>query len=552
MSDVNITEVRLLNVPIESDYKITLWFPDKTSQENYFKGKVISNGVFTDLSYQRKDHFIRIPLHFDDAIKCNYVMYQNKAYSNKWFYAFVKDVKYVDDGRSDIYIETDCMQTWLGDYTVKPSFVEREHVSDDTIGIHTYPENLETGEYIAMDRDFVDLFSDYYLVIATTEKVSEMGSTSQTRPSGMTNGIYSALRYYVAKMDSLKSTQDIDYILHGFYGRDEAIATMFIAPAFLVEHLEDGTDDLPYDTFQNTGEIEIKCKYVSNKTMNAVERTVTQSRYTSLDGYVPRNNKLYVYPYSYLLVSNNAGGSAIYMYEKWSDPSSAAFKIFGVLTPGCSVTMIPVNYNGVDMNVDEGINLGKFPIVNWTSDIYTNWLTQNSINIGTDSMMAIGKVIGGLDMAIASGGSGALMGGGLMLNGVTSIMDIAGTNYQHSMMPDQAKGNLNCGDVSTAMGYNTYHFYQMCVKKEYAAIIDSIFDMYGYKVNRVKTPNVNRRKRYWYTKTVDVNIDGSIPNKDLQVIRNCYNNGITFWKYSDSNIGAYPDGKTSALNNPIV
>ena len=30
---------------------------------------------------------------------------------------------------------------------MKPSFIEREHVSDDTIGIHTVPEGLETGPY---------------------------------------------------------------------------------------------------------------------------------------------------------------------------------------------------------------------------------------------------------------------------------------------------------------------------------------------------------------------------------------------------------------------
>jgi hypothetical protein len=54
--------------------------------------------------------------------------------------------------------------------------------------------------------------------------------------------------------------------------------------------------------------------------------------------------------------------------------------------------------------------------------------------------------------------------------------------------------------------------------------------MFGYKVNRVKVPNKAHRSRFWYTKTIDVNIDGNIPNNDLQVIKNCYNNGITFWR----------------------
>ena len=54
--------------------------------------------------------------------------------------------------------------------------------------------------------------------------------------------------------------------------------------------------------------------------------------------------------------------------------------------------------------------------------------------------------------------------------------------------------------------------------------------MFGYKVNIVKTPAKAHRSRYWYTKTIDVNIDGAIPSKDMQVIKDCYNRGITFWR----------------------
>ena len=77
----------------------------------------------------------------------------------------------------------------------------------------------------------------------------------------------------------------------------------------------------------------------------------------------------------------------------------------------------------------------------------------------------------------------------------------------------------------------------MC-KEQYAKIIDNYFDMFGYKVNRVKKPSAGHRENYWYTKTIDVNIDGAIPQKDLQKIKDCYNNGITFW-YTPANIGNY-------------
>ena len=64
-------------------------------------------------------------------------------------------------------------------------------------------------------------------------------------------------------------------------------------------------------------------------------------------------------------------------------------------------------------------------------------------------------------------------------------------------------------------------------------VIDKYFDMFGYKVNRVKLPNKAHRGRWWYTKTIDVNIDGAIPNDDLNKIKDVYNKGITFWRNSD-------------------
>ena len=133
MPNINITEVRLLAVPLENDYKHTLYFATKQEQINFFKSKTIR--IFSNFSYQRKDNVIRVPdiddngntTTYDGLVLggANYVMYKNAHYSNKWYFAFITELKYVDDGRTDIVIETDCIQTWLFDYTVKKSFVER-------------------------------------------------------------------------------------------------------------------------------------------------------------------------------------------------------------------------------------------------------------------------------------------------------------------------------------------------------------------------------------------------------------------------------------------
>ena len=111
------------------------------------------------------------------------------------------------------------------------------------------------------------------------------------------------------------------------------------------------------------------------------------------------------------------------------------------------------------------------------------------------------------------------------------------------MIPPQTQGNINCGDVVTSANNNTSHYYHMSIKKEFAKIIDGYFNMFGYKVNVVKVPNKNHRSNYWFTKTIDVNITGSIPMNDMNKIKACYNNGITFWKNA-SNIKNYSVSNT--------
>ena len=61
-------------------------------------------------------------------------MYKNENYSNKWFYAFITGMRYINDNVTEISIATDVFQTWQFDLIYKQSFIEREiiPVADDT------------------------------------------------------------------------------------------------------------------------------------------------------------------------------------------------------------------------------------------------------------------------------------------------------------------------------------------------------------------------------------------------------------------------------------
>lgn len=543
MANQYISKVYLLDVPLENDYKHTLYFTSKETQHEYFRGQVKKS--YTDFSYQRKDNVIRVPEHIDNLYICNYVMYQNSAYSNKWFYAFITNMKYINDGTTEIQIETDAIQTWMFDYEVKQSFVEREHAYTDEIGDNLLDEGLELGEMECIhyhnDNNFDELVTDMcYVITATKQPEVDIADTTKlaNAQGKLYNGIFSGCEYrrYDTPYDIITALNK-----YAEYGASDSITGIFMCPKFLAPTEVEGVSNIKDSLLPES-----------------YETYFGMQNFISKYEYVPRNKKLLTYPFNYLIASNNQGSDVIYRYENFEDATNMGFVIRGALAPGGSIRMVPKEYNGCEENELEGINLGKFPICNWTNDMYTNWLTQNSINVAgmrvdSDQMNVAGSVLSSM-MQVASGiglmasGGGALAGAGMIASGlgsgVSGITNAVMQQKQHKLIPPTSAGNLNSGDVVTSSGKNTFHFYHMSVKYNQAMLIDMYFQMYGYKTNLVKVPSKAHRKEWWFTKTIDVAIEGAIPMIELNKIKSIYNNGVTFWR----NPGAF---KNYGLPNPI-
>ena len=140
------SDVYLLKVPLEINDINQLTFSNATTQHNYFNS--LPKIGLDNFTYQRKDGTIRYGAQFDSLLTYNYVMYRNDAFSNKWFYAFITGMEYLNDNVTAISIKTDTWQTWQFDLTFKPVLIDREHTNNDTIGANTLPEDLELGEFV--------------------------------------------------------------------------------------------------------------------------------------------------------------------------------------------------------------------------------------------------------------------------------------------------------------------------------------------------------------------------------------------------------------------
>ena len=551
------SDVILLKCPLELDQENQLNFANATTQYNYFYGlsKYVAG---TDFTYQRKDNIIRISAKYDDLISYNYVMYRNDNYSNKWFYAFIEKMEYINDGMTSVKIKTDTFQTWQFDLTYKRTFVEREHTNDDTVGANTIEEGLEFGEYVISNTHDVDLMTTSgtfkkgdFVMIGVTETPDHLDGVTMTSgafsSSNIYNGIPSGLTYIYITSDKIQKFVR----MYNMNSKEDAIVNMFIIPqtllidnpnvsGFILDFSKDGT------TFSIGGFI---WETDPDQTSYSLT-TFTQTAPSTLNGYVPRNGKMLCYPYTYARLTNNGGADFVYRWEDFTS-RTAQFKVDASITQGMSIKAFPQNYlnGGAGTNEYEyGVTAQKFPTCSWTTDFYLAWVNQQGANLAIQTGVQVGNAIlaGTTGTGIGGAKAGAAgIAGGLVGTGLNVLSTVANTMQQireASLVPDQARGNVNSGDVNFSIGKSGYTLYSMTIKAEYARQIDDFMTMFGYKTNRVKVPNITGRANWNYVKTSRCYIQADIPQEDLQEIKNMFDNGITIWHnpttfmdYSQSN-----------------
>lgn len=519
----------LKDIPLSLEYRDTIYFESKQSQEAYFYSK--KKYSFINYSYLRKEEVIRVEMVADNLLDCNYIMFKNSAFGNKWFYAFITNVEYVNNTTANISYEVDVMQTWAFDYQLQRCFVEREHTTTDIIGDNLLEDNLELGEYKyeLLERD--KQLDGYNKIIIASTFDKQMDDAQ----GKMYGGIYTGLEYNVCNIAE-DATALIDKALSN--NKQDGIVNIFMMPESFTEQ---------------TGGSPKKYTIVYNKYHDAHSGTI--------DGYLPKNKKMFTYPYCFMYVTNNNGTSANYPFEYFGE-ATCKFDVVGLLSSVPQLLVIPLSYKGVSSNFNERIMLKDFPQCSYNIDSFKAYLAQNASQLGVAT--AIGLVSAGISYAGAktTGGTvknisqstavgkpipymGVELGtqenqqGGFSgsLGGLSATAMMLARLADKATLPPQARGGES-GAINTALFKNMFDFYYCFIRQEYAIIIDNFWSMYGYPCRRVKVPNINVRPHWTYTKTIDSCITGSIPAGDLLHIKSIFNNGITFWKHANE-IGNY-------------
>lgn len=561
--------IRLIkNCPIDNSYRDTIYFESREEQTNYFKNTL--QGIpFTKQSYQRYDKgVLHIQEKADNLYACNYLMFQNTAFGNKWFYAFINSIEYVNNISSKIYYEIDVLQTWLLDLTIHPCFVERQHTATDNVGDNLIPETIDVGEYVA-DSQILwgGSLSDMSVVFeyqGTWEWVDEALGTYTTLGSGIYSKVYSNTNYtYVPLVDTsaveivTKLIRNTNILTFG------GLRSIFMMPTKAMLHF-DGSDDVA------TGLID---------TIKVVRPSVF------MDGHKVKNNKLFTYPYCCVNVCGDTDSGKDFAFESFyftdEEPGTAAFFISCPLALNASVVAYPAKYQKKLFPSEYAVQTAPYPLCKYVEDKVVEWYANNVLTTLGSSIAALTGLFAGGSGITASSAKRIFSEHPVLDESIQNNTSIP-ANIRESSQINQAVregvlnnlrqqkvGNNNCiigNSINNALsaiqhtntssnGGGSSIFstprgggITVTVKtlKHYAAkIIDDYFTMYGYSIKSINQPEFDVRESYTYIKTSGFSAHGGVPSSTISKISAIHDSGITYWK-PNKTVGDY-----SQSNRPI-
>lgn len=115
----------LENVNFDNSYQNVIDFESPEQQSEYFDDKIVKS--FDNFTIVRKNEEIKIEENVNN-INSNYCRYTNIIDNEeKTFYAFIKNKEYVNPEITRLTLEVDVWQTYMFDFEMKQSFIDREH-----------------------------------------------------------------------------------------------------------------------------------------------------------------------------------------------------------------------------------------------------------------------------------------------------------------------------------------------------------------------------------------------------------------------------------------
>jgi len=582
----------LTGVPFSNDYKNTRWFSNTDEQYSYFINQKIVH-TMTSATFVRDEGkgYISVNAPIDLLLETNYLMFQNTHYNSKWFYAFVTKLERKNQNVTFVYFELDVLQTWLKNYTFKPSFVVREHTplwnADGSPVINTVDEGLNYG------LEYDDVYVNHYvpnngvkfIVIVAKQQIH---GSSKDKHIASYNGIAQPLSYYVLPIfldgegliwlkddgDEIAMSEP-EKLFSKIYEDDKATGN--ISAIYLTNSIgcpftiSGGGESFTRIKFTEKDQkfegaeigTDVSCLYVKDLKRYMTETFDLGNKYANLPSY--KESKLYMYPYTVLTLDDFKGNRTDYKLENIQD-SNLLLNMKGSIGLSNKVSYGLQKYNDKATMTNHqdnqyaiiDSNPQDIPVI---TDLLAAYLqgNKNSIENQKNSIMFNGGM-GMVQSAVGAAGGIAssknpISMGVNAVSGVADVVKGAGnTVLQLQSLEAKQQDIRNMPNQITKQGSNTAYdyghrydgvtFIKKTLKPEYRRKLEHFFNMFGYKVNEVKIPNFHTRQNWNYVQTTSCNIVGDFNNEDLNELKAVFDNGITLWHTDD--VGNY------SLSNEVI
>lgn len=322
--------------------------------------------VFLNQKYWRVTSSIKIPVRYEDSFDYDYVEIVNNSSSDKkrtWF-CFITGRAYLNNNCTMLELDVDYVQTFYYS-TVVDGVVPFWNISGFTSKstMNVLPNRGEVSDYpvpesTCMSFNWAQI--GYGVVIYSSVDLTNLSSVNYR--TAIIDGQYTAAPPYIM-LENVASITDLINRLNNL-GITDAIAGMYLFPL----------DYIDVTLLTTSPQIATNASFYK-------ELTYTVSKPTNCGGYVPENEVLLGYDYSYFTVNNGQGEVQTFHFEDFN--GTPTFKSRISFASGCPTVFIyPSNYIDSDQNNfrQRTMKITQAPACSYLNDSYRIWLaqTQNS------------------------------------------------------------------------------------------------------------------------------------------------------------------------------
>lgn len=522
------------NVPLDKWYNHTYLFVTQAQQHGFFSNPTVESGIEVvarlEKYYYVRDGVLKVQLRKEVLEGCNYMRFRNTmdnipVTNAKYFYAFVDEIRWINNDTCELYYTIDVMQTYLFNIELLPSYVEREHTDDDGYFVHHIPEDISASDDYLLNSIRVEkFFNPTTKTFCMSSKSTAQGNIGARVIHNQINGAFPTI---------IDNPLDLESYVQNNNNGESVLSAVQIPSVLDLGNI--GTSiDPPNPAYDET----------------SYPISVLPSN-NAIDGYVPKNKKLYNFPYVSVILTNNAGEN-ITLKPELSTNGILYIRYMGTCVPSPVIYAFIKGYADFpDTNIDyeHSVSLTNYPDVAIVTDAYKNYLQRNGL-----SML--------LGIAMTAGlGSHTAVKTGEILQQYTGNSETPSrqaqmafdrialqTNVSTQRRIGESIGSLVGGKTLSGSGINiaskgggfrsAFNQYKInlniyTITSDNAKIIDDYFTKYGYACKRTKIPNRTCREYFNYVKTNGCNLRGNAPMNVISDIKHIYDNGVTFWHNPD-------------------